>query len=358
MQQIGITRKQYLEGALRTLLAPDQEGGLQSLLERDDVDPATLYEVLRKNLVLVRALDACDISNSPKATDIQTSLDREKARIQTGVVAIQRLATELDQAEIRYAIIKTLDQFPDMGHDIDFLVLDQVGAIARILVDGMGGEIKSRTLSERLAQKTNYRLPGHPTLEQHHERLGQVGEEKSLVDELMKNVTTVDLEGTSIKIPSLEFRILLAVLQRILRHFNIRLCDLVNMHDIVESGRVDWDYLFDFSRQQGLYRAVAYYLAFIEALHRQYLGSGLLPKKVADRATAIAGAHTVRIERDHFRFPMWKVGPSVYTAKYLGYLRRFEIGAAMRLSIVPAFALFTYSNIKFFPRWPVWKRIW
>lgn len=358
MQSAAITRKQYLEGALRTLLAPDQPETLQDLLNREEVEPETLYEVLRKNLVLIRALDACDLSTSPQAAAIQASLDREKARIQTGVEAIQRLAKELDEAGIRYAIIKTLDQYPDMGHDIDFLVLDRVGDISQIVVEGMGGEIKGRTLSERLAQKTNYRLPGHPTLEQHHERLGQVGEERSLVDELMKRVTTTDLEGVAIQTPSLEFRILLAVLQRILRHFNIRLCDVVNMHQIVKSGEVDWDYLFEFSRQQGLYRAVAYYLSFVEAIHRDYVGEGILPDEILTQLTATAGVSSPRIERDHFRFPMWKVGPSVYTSKYLGYLRRFELGPAMRLTIVPAFALFTYSNIKFFPRWPVWKRIW
>ena len=358
MNTSDIRREEYFEGALRTLLAPESPGGLQPLLDDDRMDPDTLCEVLRKNLVLVRALGACDLSSSRSAEELAGRLNREQARIATGVEAIQRLGRRLSEADIRYAIIKTLDQYPDMGHDIDFLILDRAEEIVGIVANEFDGEVKDRSLSERMAQKTNYRIPGHPTLEQHHQRLGQVGEEKSLVDELMKRITTVDLEGAPISVPSMEFRILLAVLQRILRHFNIRLCDVVNMHEIVNSGQVDWDYLFSFARQQGLYRALTFYLQFVETIHRHYVGSELLPAQISRRVTKVTGPYTPLIERDYFRFSNWQVGPSVYAAKYVGYLRHLEFGPAMRLTLVPAFALFTFSNIKFFPRWPIWKRIW
>ena len=349
---------EYFDAVARNVLGAAEGDEFQELAGRDDFDAHRFKEILRKNLVTVHALAGVDLSDAARWGDMQQILANEKQRVAGGLSVIQRLAARLEESGQAYAIIKTLDQYPDMGHDIDFLIVDSPERVSEIVMSEFNGEIKSPSISDRLAHKTNYRVRGYPTLEQHCGRLGQVGEERALVRGLMERRTTIEMEGQPIRVPGPEHRIILAVLQRILRHFNIRICDLVNLQQIVLHGGVDWDHLFQIGRELGLQRAIHYYLAFVDEICARYTGKSLLPGEVRDKLVVSGDRYKLHVLRDHYRFPVGKVGRSVYTAKYANHLKRFELSSALRLLLVPAFAVFTYSNIKFFPQWPVWKRLW
>jgi len=349
---------EYFHAVTKKVLGFTGDDPVARLPRQHNFDWRVLHGVLKKNVITLRALDGVDFQGEAKWGDLPNLLEVEKGRCQGGASIIKQLGCKLDGLGVRYAIIKTLDQYPDIGHDIDYLILDHVDTIRDMIGKEFNGELKPPTLSDRLACKTNFRLHGYPTLEQHYGRIGQVGEDTSLVKSLMDRITAMELEGVRISIPSGEYRILLATLQRIYRHFNIRLCDIVNTAGMIRAKQIDWNHLFLISRQLGLFRGVSYYLSFIDKICEEHGHAQLLPKDVREKFHVDRHNCPLQIQRDHYRFPIWSIGPSVYLGKFLAHLKHLEVSSVIRLSVIPAFALFTYLNIKLLPQYPAWKRIW
>ncbi len=346
----------YVEAALRAGLGkPDL---LRRCVYEDRANLAVLVQVLRKNLILVRALGAMGAEKALPA-ELQSVLNEERLRVASGIHVARRLATALREKGLPCVFIKTLDNYPDMGHDIDVLVEGPQDVLHEVMTSVLGGKLKRRTLSEHLSNKWNYEFATYPTVEIHQGRLGQVGEEARIVRPFLQWAQEVRVNGgESLPVPAPEHRLVLAMLQRVFRHFNVRVCDVVNAHRMLVREDFDWPMLGELTFECGLAKGMRHYLALIATIledrgeRAEFLG----------RAESVYGGVPrpirVWVERGYFRFSLWRVGPSAYTSKFLSCTRQLDLGATARLLLIPMLAGLTYVNLRFAPQWPVWKRIW
>src|ERR1700687_2688750 len=90
-------------------------------------------------------------------------------------------------------------------------------------------KLEERSWGDRLANKWNFVVPGLPELvEVHVKRLGQTGERVATANSLVARAGAVELGGHTFPVPAPEERLIISTLQRMYRHFYLRLCDIVD----------------------------------------------------------------------------------------------------------------------------------
>jgi hypothetical protein len=137
--------------------------------------------------------------------------------------------------------------------------------------------------------------------------------------------------------PAPEERILVAVLQRMYRHFYFRVCDIVNSAALVESGAVDFRELRRAADTGGIWPGVATYLKIVSDYVSRYRGSGIgLPAEVL--ADAQFGGEKLYVLRRFLRIPLLPEGAGLYTRQVAQTARRGDVPATFRLSLLPPLA--------------------
>ncbi|MFH1045764.1 MAG: nucleotidyltransferase family protein [Candidatus Omnitrophota bacterium] len=314
----------FAAAILQTLLS-DNRGYLTSLADLGEAGVQLLKTILRVNNVTVRTL-----SKWPESIlscwGLREMLENEKARVRRNIEFLARIKEALDREKYEYAVIKTLDGYPDLGHDLDLFILEHKEKVLEILRQQFGGSICSRVLSEILNDKTNVAVADLPKVELHYRRLGVLGEETLFPRILMKNKKLQQAEGNSFCVPCDEDRVLIAVDHRINRHFCIRLCDIYNTLTLINKKNFDWDYLWKIAEVRQIKAAARFYLDYI--------------KRIAATVGPQQAIPALPFKRTFFRFPLLAIIPRSYAQKWWGFVKSFNLEAALRMSLtVPLLCL-------------------
>ena len=100
----------------------------------------------------------------------------------------------------------------------------------------MGAHTEPRSWGDRLANKWNFAIPGLPeSVEVHAQRLGQTGEQTAMARRFITRRVPKTVNGLTFLVPAVEERVIVATLQRMYRHFYLRVCD------VVEHCRTCWN---------------------------------------------------------------------------------------------------------------------
>src|SRR6202162_3501751 len=119
-------------------------------------------------------------------------------------------------------------------------------------------ELADRSGVDRLANKWNFVVPGLPELiEVHAGRLGQTGEQTAVTRSVSTRTRMAQIRGHVLRVPAPEDRIVISTLQRMYRHFYIRLCDIVDNARLLDSGVVDFGYLRSLGSAARLWEGIA-----------------------------------------------------------------------------------------------------
>src|SRR5262249_52533709 len=134
--------------------------------------------------------------------------------------------------------------------------------------------------------KWNFIVPDLPELvEIHVQRLGQMGEQTAITESLDQRSRTVQIGTHFFRVAAPEDRIVISTLQRMYRHFYIRLCDIADIAGLVDAGAVDFSRLRTFGLATGLWDGIATYLSIVSSYVEMYRGYGLsLPLGVTTAA--------------------------------------------------------------------------
>src|SRR3982074_2902220 len=166
--------------------------------------------------------------NSWSAEWAEDAIEKERARIQSALSFLEPICDALEEAG-KVVVIKSLDHWPDLGSDLDLYADAEGGDIVAIMRRSFQAELAERSWGDRLANKWNFIVPGLPELvEVHIARLGQTGEQKAITESLIKRSGTVEYGGYTFRVPAAEHRMVISTLQRMYRHFYVRLCDVVD----------------------------------------------------------------------------------------------------------------------------------
>jgi hypothetical protein len=208
-------------------------------------------------------------------------------------------------------------------------------------------ELADRSWGDRLANKWNFVVPGLPELiEVHAGRLGQTGEQTEVTRSLSSRTRMAQIRSHLFRVPAPEDRIVISTLQRMYRHFYIRLCDIVDNARLLDLQFVDLDYLHSLGSAAGLWEGIATYLTIISEYVEAYRGTGV-PLTSLVTGSAKFGTDQVRFRRNFLRVSILPHSLNLYASELMTLLLKGELRNSLRLSLLPGLATAAALELKF-----------
>ena len=333
------SRKTFEPGlAFRT---PSQLADVASRLSPERLD--ALKKLAISNHVIVRAFRLLKPilaagGNHDAARYAAAALQEERLRIEHALQHLHSTCAALEQNGCSVTVIKSLDHWPDLGSDLDLYTDADASKIVQVMSSQFGAKLAERSWGDRLANKWNFTVPGLPEMiEVHVGRLGQTGEQTAFTQFLLPRTRVVTIDGRNFRVLAPEDRIIISTLQRMYRHFYIRLCDIVDNARLLDSREVDFDCLHTIGYASGLWQGISTYLVVISQYVERYRGYGVpLPSLVTDSARF--GASPVRFRKDFLRVPILPHSLNLYAGELKTLLFRGQLRNSLRLSLLPGLA--------------------
>jgi hypothetical protein len=295
------------------------------------------------NHVIVRAfevLKGCLTANGDEAGAewVANSLNREHARITHALGFLNNICTTLEAGGCPVIVMKSLDHWPDLGSDLDLYTDAPPALLIELMRSRFTAELDKRSWGDRLANKWNFVVPGLPELvEVHVGRLGQTGEQTAATRSLTSRARLVEVGGYSFRTSAPEDRIVISTLQRMYRHFYIRLCDIVDNAHLMDSGEVDYLYLRSLGTEAGLWEGIATYLAIVSDYVQGYRGTGVTLPSFVTRSAKF-DISLVRYRRNFLRVPIMPHAVNLYASELKSLLLKGQLRNSLRLSLLPYLA--------------------
>ncbi|HNX82737.1 MAG TPA: nucleotidyltransferase family protein [Candidatus Omnitrophota bacterium] len=330
-----------------------------------------LLKVLRKNRITSRWLNKnksrLDV-NMQKEADV--ALTEENERIAMARKITSAVTKEFEKRNIPFVVMKTLDNYPDLGHDIDLYTEASAALLDEIFIVAFKAKLETPTFSETMNQKRNYKIPDYTTFEVHCSKLGQLGEELQVGKDMLATRESITIDGMTTYIPKAEYKVLLCVLQRIYRHFNIRICDAYNTITMINNNQLDWQYLKEISQKYGIWEGVLLYLSYVQKIADYYsfpycevsalprhCEAPQEPKQSQIHLRAITKKNwpaSIIDKNMHFRFPLFSTGINVYSKKIAFEIRRFNLYALWRIGLIMPVSFLHLIMVKLFGKSGIW----
>jgi len=307
-------------------------------LSRSEFD--SLIALAETNHVLVRGIGAFREIALQTGDELRTAwadacLSAERARIDTALTYLSRICDTYSRHQLRIAVIKSLDHWPDLGSDLDLYTNAKPNDVMRLMEQEFDARVASRSWGDRLAGKWNFIVPGLPEfVEIHVGRLGQTGEQFAIASSLLDRTRCISIGELLFRVPSASDRLMISTLQRMYRHFYFRLCDIVDSSLLVETGSIDYDDLYVAAATAGIWEGVATYLAIVSDYAQRYRGVPLdIPQWVM--AAARFRGNEVYFAKDFLRVPILPQSARLYGSQLARVIRRRQLQSGARLSLLP-----------------------
>lgn len=311
---------------------------------------AELDALARSHHVVVRTFPILQMMMSmggrPEAAEwIGKAVDKERDRIQHALSFLEPICRALE-ASGNVIVIKSLDHWPDLGSDLDLYTDAEGDDVVAIMQRHFKAKLADRSWGDRLANKWNFMVPGLQELvEVHVGRLGQTGEQIATARSLVARARSVRIATYDFRVPAPEERLVISTLQRMYRHFYIRLCDIIDNAQLVETGQIEYSFLRSLGLSAGLWGGLATYLVIISDYVKSYRGKALpLPALVSSDARF--GGKAVYFRRNFIRIPLLLQGAGLYASELRRLLLNGEIRNSLRLSLLPGLATAAAVELK------------
>jgi hypothetical protein len=265
-------------------------------------------------------------------------IEQERQRVANAVQHLFLITEALEAANCPTTVMKSLDHWPDLGNDLDLYTTASAAQICQVMTSRFHAGIEPRSWGDRLANKWNFAIAGLPeAVEVHAQRLGQTGEQIAMAQRFVSRRVTKSVLGLEFRVPAPEERIIVATLQRMYRHFYFRVCDIVNIGALVESGVVDFAELHRSAELGGIWKGVCSLLKIVSDYTMQYRGTPIpLPAEVISAAPF--GGEKVYVKAKFIRVPIMPQGTQLYAAQVTTAALRGDLAGTFRLSLLPYLA--------------------
>ena len=343
---------------LHALAPAEQRGGAQARVERallllrnmsadEQADFLRFAELQRVSLRTLRILQHWSVAGGEPTFDgLEELVYAEERRIANALSALDQVVRALELTGHSPLVIKTLDHWPDIGSDLDLFISASEEDTVRVMRSTLQAEVQPQSWGDRLAHKWNFRIPGLPQLvEIHVGCLGQTGEQDQLPLHLEQTSVTRDIGPYRFRVAAPEEQVALATLQRMYRHFYIRLTDLVNLTGLVRVGRVDFLRLRTSTQRWSIWPGAATLLK-ITSDYNQRAGVGALPLPEFVVRAARFGADVTYVGEQFLRVPMVPQGSKLFLQQLIATGTGHRFRAAARLSLLPALAAAAFVNLR------------
>ncbi len=341
---LDLTRK-VLWPVLLKLLKEDDEDDSTLKLNLNNIEQNILFEILWENRISIRALQSIkEYLPDTLQTQIEQEIQKHLLRKQEMLSLMKFLMDEID---INFTFIKTPDNFPDFGHDVDILCLENAKQIKHIFLS-KGFSLQKQGLAEKIAEKLNFNYKNSCNIEVHCARLGAMGEHKEICQYILTNKTKIDLEGIRIWAPDYNSRIFLIVLQRMYRHFNIRACDVINVIKWYNQKLINPQQTIQIAKQFGIHYGTILFFQFVNEIYKQIHNQNLFDDPI------LAQKRCVFFSNKLIRFNRKTLVPYVFLKKILWDISHLKLNPLLREMLIPPIATIAIINLKVFKKGGIW----
>jgi hypothetical protein len=296
----------------------------------------TNHVILRAFAPLQQALEAQ--GNRRAAEWTASAVQQETERINHALGFLAQICSTLEDGGCPVTVIKSLDHWPDLGSDLDLYTDADPAKVVELMGAHFKAKLADRSWGDRLANKWNFVVPGLPELiEVHAGRLGQTGEQTAVTRSVSTRTRMAQIRGHVFRVPAPEDRIVISTLQRMYRHFYIRLCDIVDNARLLDLQLVDFAYLHSLGSAAGLWEGIATYLTIISEYVAAYRGNGVPLSPLVTRSAKF-GTDQVRFRRDFLRVSILPHSMNLYASELMTLLLKGELRNSFRLSLLPGLA--------------------
>jgi hypothetical protein len=293
-----------------------------------------------------------DTASAARAASV---VERERSRIAPVIELLAEMCATLDQDGCPVTIINSLDHWPDVGRDLEFYSEASPARLIALMSLRFKAKPELRGWADRVANTWTFTVPrvAEP-IRVHVGRLGQMGEQCDITRSLSSRAQAVRLGDHLFRVAAPEDRIIFSCLQRMYANFYLRLCDIVDNAQLVESGAIDFSYLRSLSSGAGLWKGIATYLTIISEYVAQYRGTGVsLPRSVTRGAKF--GASKIEYGSEFLRIPILPYSAGLYASELRNLLFRGGFRNSLRLGLLPCLATASVLGFGFSGDW---KSIW
>ncbi|PSH03292.1 MAG: hypothetical protein CXZ00_12875 [Acidobacteria bacterium] len=334
----------FIQALSSLTLAPDRAPQAYALLSAlGEYDFNQLTSLADSHHVVLRALTPLQSiaersGNHELISRCQARINQEHLRISNAVRHLHEIIEALETSGCRITVMKTLDHWPDLGGDLDLYTTASAKEVCDVMTAQFTARIEPQSWGDSLANKRNFIVPNLPeAIEVHAQRLGQTGEQNALAQRFVSRRVKQSVLGFEFNVPAPEERIIVATMQRMYRHFYFRLCDIVNIATLVESGAVDFAELQRAASLGGIWKGVCSLLRIVSDYVQQYRGTPVvLPSQVL--ADALLGGEKVYFKARFIRVPIVPQGAQLYFAQIAAAALRGDVEGTLRLSLLPGLA--------------------
>jgi len=265
----------------------------------------------------------------------EAALAEERMRIATAVFFLHEICAAFHDYRHDVTVIKSLDHWPDLGSDLDLYTSANAEDVVNLMRTRFSASIAPRSWGDRLANKWNFLISGLPEpVEVHVGRLGQTGEQLIIASSLGNRARQASFDGYPFQLSSISDRLMISTLQRMYRHFNFRLCDIVDTAAVADAGLIDYENVRSLALSADIWEGVATYLRIVSDYVKTYRGTGLdLPGFVVNAAQF--GGKEVFYSRGFLRVPIMPQSAWLYGSQLVHLLGRGELEIGARLSLLP-----------------------
>ncbi len=304
-------------------------------------DFTDLWSLATSNHVIMRAFPGLrwvmagkNITNATEWVD--RAIVKEQERVDRALSFLSPISGALEDAG-DVIVIKSLDHWPDLGNDLDLYTNADAADVVAVMRKHFKAQVAERSWGDRLANKWNFVVPGL--------RLGQTGEQIAITRSLTARSVIARFGLHRFRVPAPEDRMIISTLQRMYRHFYVRLCDIVDNTKLVDGGTIDYEYLKSLAEPAGLWDGLATYLVIGSGYVKSYRGERLsLPALVTDAARFDDGP--IRFKRNFLRIPIFPHSMKLYLSEWKKLLLSGEFQSTLRLSLLPGLATAAAVELK------------
>jgi hypothetical protein len=321
---------------------------LQSMSADEFSDFLRFAELQRVSLRTLYLLQnwAVAVGVAPRFDGLNDAAQAEQGQIEHALDSLSKVVRALERTGHSPVVIKTLDHWPDIGSDLDLFIAASEADTVCAMQSELHAEVQPQSWGDRLAHKWNFRIPTLTRLvEIHVGCLGQTGEQDALPAHLEETSVMRDLGSFRFRVPAPEEQVTLATLQRMYRHFYIRLTDLVNLTGLVREGKLDLAGLRTSAERWSIWPGVATLLK-ITGDYNERVGAGPLPLPDFVIRAARFGAEVTYVGEQFLRVPMLPQGSQLFLQQLIGTGTAHRFRAAARLSLLPALAAAAFVNLQ------------
>ncbi len=306
----------------------------------DERDWAVVARIGAENAVLVRCTERLQAAGVHPPACVTDAAARLAARARAMLDAAAAVGDLCRSRGIPFIYPKLLQHVPDMGRDLDLLVLPRSAELDGHLRRALGAVPLPTGLRERITGAASYRIPGCPAvLDVLHGRLGVLGEQTGFPATLLRRSRPV-ATGGKFDVPSPEDQLVLQGMQRVYGRTGIRLGEVVATVRLLRHETLDWDYVMATARETAIHSGLACYLSYVGQIHAEAVGEPL-PCPPAARSLMRGHWGRVHFRGGGYRFPAAAVNCRLYLRRLADGLASGRWAELGRLGLMPAVAAAT-----------------